>query len=341
MSRSLTRTCLLLALVASSCTRSGEEAVRVAFVQDLGAPDAEEHVQPALQAAELAVAMQAPNGVSVELVSFDLAEEPSAIEEIASDPSFVAAIVGPGADGSELAEAGVPVVSISTAGPTPSGGTWRRFVAPMDAVAEAIAQELAGSEACVLSEEPPPDGLADLLLERLGGAVATLDPAEASSFLQGSGCDAAAWAGSPDPGAELARALAPAIGLVGGDRLLDPDFLDAGPAADGARAVCACADLSTSIVPAASRFIQDYQSEFGTAPGAYAVESWDATRVILEALSGGSSRERVAASIAGLDLFEGLATTYRFAASGELDGGAHTVTVSELRAGRWVSGTSA
>jgi branched-chain amino acid transport system substrate-binding protein len=326
-----------LASTALLACSPGDEAVRkIAFVQDLGAPDAEEHAQPALQAAELAVATQAPEGVSVELVTFDLAEEPSAIEEITSDPAFVAAIVGPGADGSELAEAGVPVVSVSTAGPTPSGGTWRRFVALMDAVAGTIVEELVGSETCVLSEEPPPDGLADLLSERLGGAVATPDPAEASSFVQQERCDAVAWAGSPDPGAELARALAPAIGLVGGDRLLDPDFLDAGSAADGARAVCACADLSTSIDPASTRFIQDYQSEFGTAPGAYAVESWDATGAILAALGSGSDRDEIAASIEGLDLLEGLATTYRFGVTGELKEGARAVTVSDLRSGRWI-----
>jgi len=285
--------------------------------------------------------MHAPDGVLVELVPFDLAGEPSAVDEIASDPSFVAAIAGPGADGSGLAAAGVPVVSVSTAGPTPSGGTWLRLVAPMDVLADAIAEELVGTQACILSEEPPPDALAGLLSERLGGSVATLDPAEASRFLQENGCDAVAWAGSPDPGAELARALPDAMALAGGDRLLDPDFLEAGPSADGARAVCACADLSTSIDPSVSTFIQDYQSEFGTAPGAYAVESWDATRAILAALSGGSGREGVAASIEAQQLVEGLATTYRFGATGELDEGSDPVTVSELRSGRWVPSTPA
>ena len=70
-----------------SCASRDAEPRRIAFVQDLSAPDADEHVQPALQAAELAVAMHAGDG-EVELVPVELAD----IEDVASDPSFVAAI---------------------------------------------------------------------------------------------------------------------------------------------------------------------------------------------------------------------------------------------------------
>ena len=338
----MTRTRLLIALIAviaASCATSGagDDTTRIAFIQDLSAPDADEHVQPALQAAELAVAMHAPEGVSVELVPFDIAEEPSTIEEIASDPSFVAAIVGPGADGSAVAEAGVPTVSASTAGSTPGSGTWRRFVAPIDVVANAIAAELAGSEPCVLSEEPPPDALAGLLTDRLGGPEAHLAPDEAASFVEVSGCDAVAWAGSPDGAAELSQALPAGVALVGGDRLLNPDFANGGgAAAEGTRAVCACDDLATSTDPAVLRFIQDYQSEFGTAPGPYAVEAWDAAGEILRALVSGSSREGVEATVDALENLDGLRTTYLFEATGALAEPAGYVSVSELRAGRWV-----
>jgi len=156
------------------------------------------------------------------------------------------------------------------------------------------------------------------------------------STVTATGCDAVAWAGSPDPGAELAQRLPAAVAIVGGDRLLDPDFLDAGSAAEGARAGCACTDLSTSTDPAVLGFIQDYQSEFGTAPGPFAVEAWDAAGVILSALSGGSGREVVAAALRDLEVFEGLGTTYRLATTGELAHPEDGVGVSELRAGRWV-----
>ena len=100
----------------------------------------------------------------MELVPVDLAD----IEDVASDSSFVAAIVGPGADGSVVAEAGVPTVSVSTAGTSPSAGPWRRLVAPMGAVADAMAAELETTTACVLSEDPAPDALAGLVADRLG-----------------------------------------------------------------------------------------------------------------------------------------------------------------------------
>jgi len=336
--RPATLVCLVLTLVAAACGRSVPSAavgVRIAFVQDLSAPDADEHVQPALQAAELAVAMHAPEDVPVELVTLDLAEGSSAVEEIASDPSFAAAIVGPGADGSALAEAGVPTVSVSTAGPTPAAGPWRRFVPPIEVLADAVATELAGTYTCILSEEPAPDALAGLLSERLGEPAATPDPAEAKSTVTATGCDAVAWAGSPDPGAELARTLPAAVALVGGDRLLDPDFLDAGSSAEGTRAGCACTNLSTSTDPTVMGFIQDYQSEFGTAPGPYAVESWDATRSVLWSLAGGLARDDVVTALDGLWSFRGLGTMYRFGATGELaDPGGHVV-VLELRSGRW------
>jgi branched-chain amino acid transport system substrate-binding protein len=330
--------CLLLTLVAASCASSGagNDATRIAFIQDLSAPDADEHVQPAFQAAELAVAMQAPGGGPVELVPFDLAEDPAAIEHIASDPSFVAAIAGPGADGAAVAEAGVPTVAVSTAGPTPGRGSWRRFVAQMDVLADVLAAELAGTAPCILSEEPSPDELAGILADRLDVPAATLETDEVPSSVGPNACDAVAWVGSPDPGAELAGVLPGETTFVGGDRLLDPDFLDAGSAADGARAVCACADVWTSTDPGTMRFIQDYQSEFGTAPGPYAVESWDAARAILALLVHGSGRADVAAALGGLEAFDGLVTAYRFAPNGELTDPMGSVAVSEVRLGRWV-----
>ena len=89
------------------------------------------------------------------------------------------------------------------------------------------------------------------------------------------------------------------VAFVGGDRLLDPDFLStAGTAADGAFALCACANVSTSTDLAARRFIQNYQSEHGVAPGAYAVEGWDAAHLILRAAGDRGDHARVGGSFA-------------------------------------------
>jgi branched-chain amino acid transport system substrate-binding protein len=337
LDRRATIALLILPVVGVACTPAEPDApVRIAFIQDLSAPDADEHVQPALQAAELAVAMRTPAGAAVELVPFDVAEEPEAVMEIAADDTFVAAIVGPGAEATALAEAGVPTISVSTAGPEPASGPWRRLVASIDVLADVMADELQGARPCAVSEDPAPDALAAELAERIAGASAAMEPGEVPAFVDEQACDVVAWTGSADPAAELSHLLPPGIELVGGDRLLDPDFADdAAAGAGGTRSMCACRDVSTSTDPAVLRFIQDYQSEFGTAPGAYAVEAWDAAGAVLDALSRGSSRDAVADAVGTSRHLEGLGVTYTFGTTGALEDPESGVNVRELSGGRW------
>jgi branched-chain amino acid transport system substrate-binding protein len=131
--------------------------------------------------------------------------------------------------------------------------------------------------------------------------------------------------------------LVPGARLVGGDRLLDPDFRDdVGAAGEGAVAACACVDVSTSLDPAVLRFMQDYQAEFGTAPGPYAVEAWDAAMALLPQLAAGADRARIVETIGSLSTLEGLVSTYGFTRAGELIDPADAVGLVELRSGRWV-----
>ena len=132
--------------------------------------------------------------------------------------------------------------------------------------------------------------------------------------------------------------LAPGTTAIGGDRLLDPAFLEAaGASADGVLATCPCADLSTSTDIAARRFIQDYQSDYGLAPGPYAVEAWDAAHLILQALRGpGASREDVLTALGDTTVFEGLGGTYGFGPDGEPADPEGAVRVYRVEGGRWV-----
>jgi len=126
--------------------------------------------------------------------------------------------------------------------------------------------------------------------------------------------------------------------FIGGDRLLDPDFLStAGSAAEGAVALCACANVSTSTELAARRFIQDYQSEHGVAPGAFAVEGWDAAHLILRAAGDrGITRALVARSLGGLATLDGLEGTRRFRADGEPLEPRALLRLYRVEGGRWV-----
>jgi branched-chain amino acid transport system substrate-binding protein len=318
--------------------------VKVAFVRDLSTPDAEEHSLPASQAIRLAfetATLQDPGSVPVELEEFDLTQDAADLASIDADPSYVAVIVGPGvnADDAEL-DTDLPVVSLSGLGVRDGRRAWVRIVPPLATTVDALAGRLRRSSACVLAEDPPPDPLYELLSEALPGATArTVDPSAAASVAREAGCDVVIWAGGPNAGGEAVPSLQRLdVAFIGGDRLLDPDFLStAGSAAEGAVALCACANVSTSTELAARRFIQDYQSEHGVAPGAFAVEGWDAAHLILRAEGDrGITRAMVARSLGGLTSADGLQGTRRFAADGEPLEPRALLRLYRVEGGRWV-----
>jgi hypothetical protein len=317
--------------------------IKVAFVKDLSVPDADEHALPAFQAAKLAfetAAARDPAGVTVELEEFDLAEEATEFAAIGADPGYVAMIVAPGVNGVDGLAEELPVVSLSDLGEPGAGDAWTRLVAPMPVVADTLASGLRQDVACVLSEDPAPDPLSELLAERLTGApVAAIDPAGAATVARNAGCDVVIWAGGPDAGAEAAEVLRPAgVAMIGGDRLLDPDFLaSAGTAAEGTFALCSCVSVASSTELAVRRFVQDYQSEHGTAPGPYAVEAWDAAHLVLRALhEGGATRAQVREWMGARTTLDGLVRTYRLDPRGELIDPASMLRLFRVDGGRWL-----
>jgi hypothetical protein len=336
--------CETPAPASSAGPGSPTPAVKVAFVRDLSMTDAEEHALPASQAIRLAfetATLQDPSSVPVELEEFDLTQDAADLESIDADPSYVGVIVAPGVNGDDAElDTDLPVVSLSGLGAGDGRRAWVRMVAPLATTVDALAGRLRRSSACVLAEDPPPDPLYGLLSEALPGATARIvDPASAGAVAGEARCDVVIWAGGPNAGGEAVRSLQGLDAVfIGGDRLLDPDFLStAGPAAEGAVALCACANVSTSTELAARRFIQDYQSEHGVAPGAFAVEGWDAAHLILRAAGDrGITRALVARSLGGLRTADGLEGTRRFAADGEPLEPRALLRLYRVEGGRWV-----
>jgi branched-chain amino acid transport system substrate-binding protein len=151
-------------------------------------------------------------------------------------------------------------------------------------------------------------------------------------------CRVVVWTGGPDGGVELAAAIGDAQVLVAGPGLRDPRFLqEGGPFAEGAISHCSCADVSTSLDLAAQRFIQDFQSEYGSAPGTYAVEAWDAAQAIVLAIrESGGARAGVVDALAAATVLEGLGGPYAFD-GGELAHPESAVRRYAVEGGRWVA----
>ena len=82
--------------------------------------------------------------------------------------------------------------------------------------------------------------------------------------------------------------------FVGGDGLYGADFGNAvGDAGEGAVVMCPCAPIEED-----STFAADFEEEFGSAPGAYAAEGYDAMSVFLDALDDGArTREEMLAFV--------------------------------------------
>lgn len=335
---------------------------RVAYVQDLAPEEALDTTLPPLQAIELAFATAASSGLlstRVEVVGFDTQGDPTAIgevaAEIASDPSFIAAFAAPNLGGlgglvDLLGPAGVPVLSLSARDPVEGAapGAFFRFVAPLAVQASSLAEgvkALRRPDGDVCLVVPPTDDtrFSKAVRKALSPGILVLeeDTTGEAPEIPLRNCGTVVWTGDGVGGAALASSLEdapPSPVLIGGPGLREPDFLgEAGTAAEGVIAFCSCAEISTALGLGAQRFIQDYQSEFGTPPGPYAVEAWDAAHMLIGGLDGaGPSREGLLARLASTPRFGGLGGAYAFA-GGELAQPADAVLVYRVEGGRWTA----
>lgn len=345
--------------------------VTVAFVEATNLEPPGDRIAPAYQGVKLALATAELGGGLPATVEVEVLETGGTVAgtlevaaDIVADPRVVAVVAAPGLPwqtvlGDALEAARVPWISLSSAGIAlgARGWTgWRRLVADQVAEGEALGRDLHGlhrarAGLCALTERGIPAGRMLDAAARTAGAPVLLDavvedsPASVNAAVDavaGSGCGAVLWAGEGSVGASLRRRLVE-VGLgrvpfVGTQRIRDAGFLEAaGRAAEGVLAVCPCVDVSTSMRLAHQRFIQDYQAEFGLAPGPYAVEGWDAARLLISAFRADAlERSEIRAALARTSVFEGLAATYRFGPGGELAQPLLAVRTYRVEGGRWL-----
>lgn len=302
------------ALLAAGCLASdaaeraddldgGSSAPRIAYLAP--APPDDPSSAPAFAAARIsAIVAAGPNEepATVDWIELPVGEAVAVDAALGSLTDYDAAIVGPGVGRGALAKIAEVVEAMSIPAVSLSGGSPGHLyvVAPDRRRLVSTMVEAAGRGACAAWEEGGADTgrlLARLVEPARGGAgglgfsVASEEEDRAAAAIVGADCEAIVWSGSPASAGELMAELSDEgamVPMIGADALRDADFADAaGDAADGTIIVSGARDVSTRLRLEVRRFIQDYQAEVGSPPQPYAVEGWDAARIILRVLREG------------------------------------------------------
>ena len=282
--------------------------VKVAFLQDLTVPGASQLVAPSLLGLELALERAAERNdlpVVPDVETMDTQGDRGRLAElaqqIADDPAFVAVVEGPfmhlsEVSGDTLGKAGIPTISLSG---WDDDAVDRIAVVARGASALALCAPPSSRrsvdrrlpfQGCVWLDDASSygDALAALVRSRLGGdRIALEDDVSDGGPLAGvverirrSACGTVGWTGFASSIAAVRTALTrgglASIDVVGADPMKADSYLsETDGAGDGTIVTCACADLASSTRPEAGRFIHDFQSRFGSPPGAFAAEGWD------------------------------------------------------------------
>jgi branched-chain amino acid transport system substrate-binding protein len=112
------------------------------------------------------------------------------------------------------------------------------------------------------------------------------------------------------------RAVDKTITIIGGDRLIASSFFDgAGDADAGVVATCPCVPADTGV----THFHDLFQARFGTGPGFYAPEAYDAAQILINGIRAGrTSRDDLLDWVDGYDA-DGITRHLHFGPNGGLD----------------------
>jgi hypothetical protein len=304
----------------------------IAYLFD-GTPEGADLVNgPGLAGLELA----ALQGGGIDIEPANVTEDPEealrVLAEMGDDPTVAAAVVAPwtappsGAV-ETLAEAGVPVVSLSWAWGFDPGrpSLTLSIAAPTRVEARMLLEAADGSPICLAGDVHPTSrplleevesraasrGRPDV---RSAGIVDVRRPATVEAVagrIGSSGCATLLWTGGPEAVAALRDLLADLPTVVGTSRIKTEAGLALAESGISVRTVCACADVALSHERKLRRFVHDFQAESGSAPGVFAVEAYDVGRMLIERIRAGEgTREDLAARLAGLRPFRGLVGRY-------------------------------
>lgn len=251
----------------------------------------------------------------VEMVEFDTEGDPAkatpVASKIATDDSFIGVIGGAfsgetRATKATFQEAGVPMISASATATdlttTDQVDVFHRVVGYDDVQGAAIARylkDVLGAKKVFVVDDSTTYGgpLADKVKADLGDLVVDSDKVQEKqtefsatvSKVKSANPDAVFYAGyaaEAGPFLKQLRAAGIEAPFVGGDGLYGADFPKAaGEGGEGAIVTCPCLPAEE----AEGSFAEDFEAEYGAAPGAYAAEGFDAMNIFLEGIKEGNT----------------------------------------------------
>lgn len=256
----------------------------------------------------------------------------------------VVAVIGPtfgdeaAAADPVLEQAGIPSVTVSAADRDLAARGWRYFhrLIPDDAlqgqaIGGFLSKNLRANTVAVLDDSVASSrSLAVSVAEAVSGAGATVLSSDhldarpggidsAVRTVMGESPQAVFFAGTAGAAARLATGLRSAgfAGkfLVGGPGIVGYAGASGTSAAEGTYLACGCAGTDQN--PDAQAFNAAYLAQFGSGPGPYAAEAYDATNAILQAVkSGDITPAAINGFLATVD-YTGITRTVRFVPDGD------------------------
>ena len=348
------------ATVGCSATPSGDEGPRIAFLFDGSAADADEVIAPALAGLRFA-ALGTGRPETIQPLNVGLEDALEMLDRIGEDRAVIAAVVAPwtapppGAQ-ERLAASEIPVVSMSWAWRPETTDVWRSMAVDLEREADLLVGAAAAEPrrpGCVAGDtQPTSDPLTAAVIDaaadpgalgprpagvaaRVGGPPPSAGPARLVDL----GCDAVVWTGGAEALEPLLDADPELLTVVGTSRLKTEGGIGVGVSHPVRRlvTVCACADVTLTLDPRLQRFVHDFQTESGSAPGPFAVEAYDAGRLLMTlAREHGGGRAAVAEALRARTTIDGLLGAYRFDARGSLRSGPEGVGVWRASGSRWL-----
>jgi branched-chain amino acid transport system substrate-binding protein len=339
----------------NSNSSGSNQTYKIGFIGALSGPNAQLGINER-NGAQLAVDQANSSGKYKFKVTLDAQDSegdptkaPAAATALISDPAVIAT-VGPAFSGESKAVNGsfcgatppMPIVTASASNATLENQGWKCWhrIIPNDNVegtqgADWLARTGAKSVYVLDDKSTYGAGVAATMASELrakGVKVKTgsVDGTTTKNYnpiaqtIKSAGVDAMFYGGYDAQAALLAKALK-AAGFTGrtvtGNGGKSSVFTqDAGAAGNGWYFTCGCQDATTA--PAAKQFATDYQAKFNTPPSTYSPEAYDATNLIIDAISkasanGAATRTSVLTALNGED-FQGITTEIKFQSNGEL-----------------------